>query len=101
MEQLRSIAKIKSEGITSINNSRHLPNTATIKKEYVRCGKLDCPSKHVPYYYAYLKKNRKTHKKHTVDIILQLRIKSGSSDMDMLLEIPQLILPTVRKTFEH
>jgi hypothetical protein len=51
-EELKSEAKIESEKIRSINNSRNLPNCATIRKEYVRCGKLDCPSKHGPYYYA-------------------------------------------------
>ena len=54
-EKLRSIAKVKSEQLTSTNNSRNLPGNATIRKEYVRCGKLDCQSKHGPYYYAYWK----------------------------------------------
>ena len=54
-EELRSIAKIKSEELTSANNSRNLPSNVTIRKEYVRCGKLDCQSKHGPYYYAYWK----------------------------------------------
>ena len=54
-EELRSIAKVKSEQLTSTNNSRNLPSNATISEEYVRCGKLDCPSKHGPYYYAYWK----------------------------------------------
>src|SRR5712691_7080160 len=53
-EELRSIAKIKSEEITS-HDSRNLPSKATIRKESVRCGKGDCPSKHGPYYYAYWK----------------------------------------------
>ena len=54
-EELRSIAKIKLEELTSTNNSRNVPNNATIRKEYVKCGKLDCLSKHGPYYYAYWK----------------------------------------------
>jgi hypothetical protein len=52
-EELRSIAKVKSEQLTSTNNSRNLPSNATIREEYVTCGKVDCPSKHGPYYYAY------------------------------------------------
>jgi len=52
-EELRSIAKIKSEEITSANNLTNLLSNATIRKEYVRCGKVDCPCKHGPYYYAY------------------------------------------------
>ena len=45
-EELRPIAKVKSEQLTSTINSRNLPSNATIREEYVRCGKLDCPSKH-------------------------------------------------------
>jgi hypothetical protein len=64
-EELRSIAKAKSEELTSANNSRNLPSNATIRKEYVRCGKLDCQSKHGPYYYAYWKDNKgKLRKKY-------------------------------------
>ena len=55
-EGLKSEAKIESEKIRSINNSRNLPNSATIRKEYVRCRKSDCSRcKHRPYYYAYWK----------------------------------------------
>ena len=65
-EQLRSEAKIKSEELTSINNSRNLPSNVTIRHEYVKCGKSDCPEvKHGPYYYAYWKDDkRKLHKKY-------------------------------------
>jgi len=62
-EEQRSIAKIKSEHLTSANNCRNLPTNATIRKEYVRCGKLDCPSKHGPYYYAYWKDDTSKLKK--------------------------------------
>jgi hypothetical protein len=54
-DQLRSITKIKSEEVTSTKNSRNLPGNATIRKEYVKCGKSDCRCKHGPYYYAYWK----------------------------------------------
>jgi hypothetical protein len=55
-EGVKSEGKIESEKIRSINNSRNLPNNATIREEYVRCGKSDCSrSKHGPYYYAYWK----------------------------------------------
>ncbi|HYT44887.1 MAG TPA: hypothetical protein VEP90_21345, partial [Methylomirabilota bacterium] len=47
-EELRSEAKIESEQLTSANNCRNLPTNTTIRKEYVRCGKLGCPSKHGP-----------------------------------------------------
>jgi hypothetical protein len=55
---LKSEAKIKSEKIRSINNSRNLPDNVTIREEYVKCGKSDCSKcKHGPYYYAYWKDN--------------------------------------------
>jgi hypothetical protein len=64
-EQLRSEAKMEAEQLTSANNCRTLPSNATIRKEYVRCGKLDCPSKHGPYYYAYWKDDKgKLHKRY-------------------------------------
>jgi hypothetical protein len=44
-EELRSMAKVQSVELTSTNNSRNIPSNATIRKEYVRCGKLDCPCK--------------------------------------------------------
>jgi hypothetical protein len=65
-EKLRSEAKIESEKISSINNSRNLPANVTIREEYVRCGKSDCSRcKHGPYYYAYWKDdNGKLKKKY-------------------------------------
>ena len=62
-EGLKSEAKIESEQLTSSNNCRNLPTNATIRKEYVRCGKVDCLSKHGPYYYAYWKDGRGKLKK--------------------------------------
>ena len=63
-EKLRSEAKDEAEQLTSANNCRDVPTNATIRKEYVRCGKLDCPSKHGPYYYAYWKDKGKLRKKY-------------------------------------
>jgi hypothetical protein len=81
-EQLRSEAKIKSEEITSTNNSRNLPVNATIRKEYVRCGKLDCPSKHGPYFYAYWKDDSGKLKKKYIGKYHPSIAKLKSSDMD-------------------
>ncbi len=55
-EGLKSEGKIESEKIKSLDNSRNLPDNVTIREEYVKCGKSDCPRcKHGPYYYAYWK----------------------------------------------
>jgi len=59
------ISKTESNKQTSINNSKDLPNNATIRREYIDCGKLDCQWVHGPYYYAYWKdEDGKLHKKY-------------------------------------
>jgi hypothetical protein len=65
-EELRSIAKIKSEEITSANNLTNLLSNATIRKECVRYGKLNCPSKYGLYYYAYWKDDSSMLKKRYI-----------------------------------
>jgi hypothetical protein len=47
--------KIKSARVSSINRAKSIPNNATIRKEYVKCGKPYCQERHGPYYYAYWK----------------------------------------------
>jgi hypothetical protein len=64
--ELRSIAKIKSEEITSANNLTNLLSNATIRKECVRYGKLNCPSKYGLYYYAYWKDDSSMLKKRYI-----------------------------------
>jgi UDP-3-O-[3-hydroxymyristoyl] glucosamine N-acyltransferase len=83
-EKLKSIEKAKSEQLTSTNNARNLPSYATIREEYVTCGKVDCPSKHGPYYYAYWKDNGKTNKKYIGKYYrpVENTNKDKSSDMD-------------------
>ena len=84
-EELRSIEKTKSEQLTSTNNSRNLPSNATIREEYIRCGKLDCQSKHGPYYYAYWKDDEgKLRKKYIGKYHppVENTNKNESSDMD-------------------
>jgi hypothetical protein len=84
-EEIRSIAKVESEQLTSTNNSTNLPSNATIREEYVRCGKLDCPSKHGPYYYAYWKDDSGKLKKKYIGKYhppVENANKVKSSDMD-------------------
>ena len=48
--------RIESVEQTSRYNVQSVPTNATIRKEYVRCGKLGCEQEpHGPYYYAYWK----------------------------------------------
>jgi hypothetical protein len=84
-EELRSTGKTKSEELTSTNNSRNLRRNATIREEYVRCGKPDCPCKHGPYYYAYWRDDKaKLRKKYIGKYYRQVENtdKDKSSDME-------------------
>ena len=41
-----------------------IPKNATIRQEYVKCGKFECEKIHGPYYYAYWKEKGKLKKKY-------------------------------------
>ena len=47
--------KIKSRELASNTRAKSIPENATIREEYVKCGKEMCEQKHGPYYYAYCK----------------------------------------------
>jgi hypothetical protein len=49
------IKRLESAKISSIQNLKDLPKNATIRKEYIKCGKNGCELSHGPYYYAYWK----------------------------------------------
>ena len=46
--------------------AKSIPESATIRKEYVKCGKQICQQEHGPYYYAYWKdpESKKLKKKY-------------------------------------
>jgi hypothetical protein len=53
--------RIESAEQTSRDNVQSIPRKATIRKEYVKCGKPRCEQEpHGPYYYAYWKEKMKT-----------------------------------------
>jgi hypothetical protein len=59
--------KINSAKLASINRAKSIPENATIRKEYVKCGKSNCHKRHGTYYYAYWKEgdnNKKLRKKY-------------------------------------
>jgi hypothetical protein len=47
--------KIKSRQLACADRAKSIPQNATIRKEYIKCGKEMCELKHGPYYYAYWK----------------------------------------------
>jgi hypothetical protein len=67
------INKIKSRQLTCANRAKSLPENATIRKEYIKCGKKICQQKHGPYYYAYWKdpETKKLKKKYIGNHILK------------------------------
>jgi hypothetical protein len=58
--------KIKSRHLAYANRSNSIPENATVRKEYIKCGKELCELKHGPYYYAYWKdpESKKLKKKY-------------------------------------
>jgi hypothetical protein len=46
------------------DNNLEIPPNATIRKEYVKCGDLDCVNQHGPYLYAYWKQDKKLKKRY-------------------------------------
>jgi hypothetical protein len=63
------INKIKSRELGCANRAKLIPGNATIRKEYIKCGKEMCEQKHGPYYYAYWKdaESKKLRKKYIGD----------------------------------
>ena len=63
------INKIKSKQLACVNRAKSIPGNATIRKEYIKCGKRICQKKHGPYYYAYWKDpvSKKLKKKYIGD----------------------------------
>jgi hypothetical protein len=61
--------KIKSKQLSCSIRAKSIPENATIRKEYIKCGKEMCELKHGPYYYAYWKDpgSKKLKKKHIGD----------------------------------
>jgi hypothetical protein len=61
--------KIKSKQLSCSIRAKSIPENATVRKEYVKCGKQMCELKHGPYYYAYWKdpESKKLRKKYIVD----------------------------------
>jgi hypothetical protein len=55
--------KISSAETSSNNRAQLVPKNATVRREYIKCGKPLCHRRHGPYYYAYWKDNNKKLKK--------------------------------------
>ena len=60
------LERLKESRQLEIRNNQSIPDYATIREEYIKCGKSLCfGCKHGPYYYAYWKdENGKLKKKY-------------------------------------
>jgi len=60
------LIKMKSRQLACTNRAKTIPENATIRKEYIKCGKHICQQEHGPYYYAYCKnpESKKLKKKY-------------------------------------
>jgi hypothetical protein len=47
-----------------MNEMQEIPPNATIRREYIRCGRPDCQKLHGPYLYAYWKQGKKLMKRY-------------------------------------
>jgi hypothetical protein len=65
-KSINFINRIKSMQLACSDRAKLIPGNATIRKEFVKCGKEACEELHGPYYYAYWKdpELRKLKKKY-------------------------------------
>ena len=66
--------KIKSRQLACANRAKSMPENATIRKEYIKCGKELCEELHGPYYYAYWKDSDKKLKKKYIGTYIQSKM---------------------------
>lgn len=80
----RFINKIKSRRLACANRAKSIPENATIRKEYISCGKQICELKHGPYYYAYWKdhESKKLKKKYIGDHMPKHKELGNDCDKD-------------------
>jgi hypothetical protein len=46
------------------DNNREIPQNATIRQEFIRCGNPECQKSHGPYFYAYWKEDKELNKRY-------------------------------------
>jgi hypothetical protein len=78
------INKIKSRQLACATRAKSIPENATIRKEYIKCGKESCEEKHGSYYYAYWKdpESKKLKKKYIGDHLPKNEELNGNNDND-------------------
>jgi hypothetical protein len=71
----RFVKRIEDAKVMSIHRFKTLPKNATIRKEYVQCGKNDSEISHGPYFYAYWKEKISSTDNETAAVVWKLKKK--------------------------
>lgn len=81
------IDKVKSRQLACVNRAKSIPENATIRKEYIKCGKEVCEQKHGPYYYAYWKdpESKRLKKKYIGDHMPKNKESNDDSNNNQVL----------------
>jgi hypothetical protein len=81
------INKIKTGQLACANRAKLIPPNATIRKEYITCGKQLCEIEHGPYYYAYWKDShsKKLKKKYIGNYLSGNKGSNGDSTNNLIL----------------
>jgi hypothetical protein len=60
-----------------------IPQNATIRQEYVKCGNPDCQNSHGPYLYAYWKQDKKLRKLYVGKNLEDFRLRKLAQEIKL------------------
>ena len=60
-----------------------IPQNATIRQEYVKCGNPDCQNSHGPYLYAYWKQDKKLRKLYVGKNLEDFRLRKLAKEIKL------------------
>ena len=64
-------------------NNLEIPQNATIRQEYVKCGNPDCQNQHGPYLYAYWKQDKKLNKRYVGKSLEDFRLRQIAKEIKL------------------
>jgi hypothetical protein len=64
-------------------NDLEIPQNATIRQEYVKCGNPDCQNSHGPYLYAYWKQDKKLRKLYVGKNLEDFRLRKLAKEIKL------------------
>ena len=60
-----------------------IPQNATIRQEFIRCGNPDCQTSHGPYLYAYWKQDKKLRKLYVGKNLEDFRLRKLAKEIKL------------------